>query len=49
MPDTRFSFAALKEHLRKFIWIYVVGIAVCLVVANLLWSTTAPRVSTTMA
>ena len=45
MPDTKFSFPKLKEHLRKYLWIYLVGIAVCLVVTNLLWTTTAPRYS----
>lgn len=43
MPDTKFSFAALKEHLRKYLWIYIVGIALCLFGTSLLWTTTAPR------
>ena len=43
MPDTKFSFAALKEHLRRYLWIYIVGIAICLVGTSLLWTTTAPR------
>lgn len=46
MPDTKFSFAALREHLRKFLWIYLVGIAVCLLGTNLLWTTTRPRIPT---
>lgn len=45
MPNTSFSLPALREHLRKHFWIYLVGIAVCLVVTNLLWTTTAPRLS----
>lgn len=43
MPDTKLSFAALKEHLRKYLWVYIVGIAVCLIGTSLLWTTTAPR------
>ena len=43
MPDTRFSWRALREHLRKYLWVYLVGIAVCLVGTNLLWTTTRPR------
>ncbi|MBR6889590.1 MAG: hypothetical protein IKN05_01235 [Clostridia bacterium] len=43
MPDTRFSWAALREHLRKYLWIYIVGIAVCLLGTNLLWTTTRPQ------
>lgn len=45
MPNTTFSLPALREHLRKYFWIYLVGIAVCLVCTNLLWTTTAPRLS----
>ena len=44
MPDTAFSFAKLREHLRKHFFIYVIGIAVCLLLTNLLWTTTAPRI-----
>lgn len=43
MPDTKFSFAALKEHLRKYLWVYLVGVAACLLGTNLLWTATAPR------
>ena len=43
MPNTKFSFAALREHLRKFLWIYIIGVAACLLMTNLLWTTTAPR------
>ena len=43
MPDTKFSLAALREHLRKFLWIYIVGVGICLILTNLLWTTTAPR------
>lgn len=45
MPDTTFSLPALREHLRKYLWIYLVGIAVCLIGTSLLWTTTAPRPS----
>ena len=43
MPDTSFSFRALREHIRKYFWIYLVGIALCLVGTSLLWTTTRPR------
>ena len=43
MPDTKFSWTALREHVRKYLWIYIVGIAVCLLGTNLLWTTTRPR------
>lgn len=43
MPDTKFSFAALKEHIRKYLWIYAAGIVVSLILTNLVWTTTAPR------
>ena len=45
MPDTKFSWRALREHLRKYFWIYLIGIAVCLLGTNLLWTTTRPRAS----
>lgn len=44
MPDTKFSFRALREHIRKYFWIYAVGIALCLVGSSLLWTTTRPQV-----
>ncbi len=44
MPDTKFSFRALREHIRKYLWLYVVGVAVSLVLTSLLWTTTRPRV-----
>ena len=44
MPDTRFSWRALLEHLRKFGAIYLIGIAVCLFGTNLLWTMTAPTI-----
>ena len=43
MPDTKFSWLMLKEHMRRYLWIYLAGIAVCLVLTNLLWTTTRPR------
>lgn len=45
MPDTKFSFPALREHIRRYLWVYLVGIVVCLLGTNLLWTTTAPRPS----
>ena len=44
MPDTRFSWRALLEHLRKFGAIYLIGIAACLFGTNLLWTMTAPTI-----
>ena len=43
MPNTKFTLPALREHLRRYLWIYLVGIAVCLVGTSLLWTTTEPR------
>ena len=43
MPDTRFSWRGLREHLRKYLWVYLAGIALCLVGTSLLWTTTRPR------
>ena len=45
MPDTKFSLPALREHLRRYFWIYLVGIALCLFGTGLLWTTTAPRLA----
>lgn len=44
MPDTGLTGYNLREHLRKFGLIYVVIIAVTLVLGNLLWISTEPRV-----
>ncbi|MBR0366908.1 MAG: hypothetical protein IJH86_00760 [Clostridia bacterium] len=44
MPDTRLTWYNLREHLRKFCLIYAVIIAVALVLGNLLWIATEPRV-----
>ena len=43
MPITKFAFAALKEHIRKYLWIYIIGVGLCLLGTNLIWTTTAPR------
>ena len=43
MPITKFSFAMLREHLRKYLWVYIVGIAACLVGSSLLWTMTRPQ------
>lgn len=43
MPDTKFSWPMLKEHLRRYLWIYLIGIAVCLLGTNLLWTATRPQ------
>ena len=44
MPVTKFSWAALKENIRKFIAIYLVGIAIMLACSNLIWTMTRPRI-----
>ena len=43
MPETRFSGRALREHLRRYLWIYVTGIIVCLLGTSVLWTMTRPR------
>lgn len=43
MPDTKLSLPMLKEHLRKYLWIYIAGIAVCLFLSELLWTSTRPQ------
>lgn len=45
MPDTKFSWRALREHIRKYFFIYLVGIAVCLLGTNLLWTSTRPQLA----
>lgn len=45
MPDTRFSLAALKEHLRKYLAIYLVVIVAALFGSDLLWTTTRPQLT----
>ena len=44
MPESKFTWPRLKEHLRKFFWIYLIGIVVCVAGTNLIWTTTAPRI-----
>jgi len=44
MPVTKFSWAALKENIRKFGAIYLVGVLITLACTNLLWSMTRPRI-----
>jgi len=34
MPVTKFSFAALREHIRKYLWIYIIGVGACLLLTN---------------
>lgn len=43
MPDTKFSWRGLREHIRKFLWIYLLGIALCLAGTHMLWTMTRPR------
>ena len=44
MPDTKFSWRGLREHLRRYIWLYLAGIALGLLGAELLWTMTRPRI-----
>ena len=43
MPDTRLTWFNIKEHFRKYIWVYVVVIVAALVTGDLLWTTTTPQ------
>ena len=47
MPDTTFSWRSLREHLRKYLWLYLLGIALGLLGAELLWTMTRPRIPST--
>ena len=44
MPDTRLTWANLKEHLRRCCVIYAVLIVAAVILSNLLWTMTTPRV-----
>lgn len=44
MPDTKLTWANLRENLRKYAVIYIVAVALTLVLTNLIWTSTAPRV-----
>ena len=44
MPDDRRTPAALKEHLRKHLALYIVCVALALMLSNLLWTVTEPRI-----
>ena len=44
MPDVRLTLANLKEHLRRHLAIYIAGAILALVLSNLLWTVTAPRI-----
>ena len=44
MPDTKFSWRGLREHLRKYLFFYLLGIVLGLVGAELLWTMTRPRI-----
>lgn len=47
MPDTTFSWRGLREHLRKYIWLYLLGVALGVLGAELLWTMTRPRIPST--
>ena len=44
MPDTKFSWRGLREHLRRYLWLYLLGIVMGLAGAELLWTMTRPRI-----
>jgi len=44
MPITKFSWAALKENIRKFAVVYLAGICIMLACSNLIWTMTRPRI-----
>ena len=44
MPDTKFTWPGLLDHIRRYLWIYLAGIAACLILTGLLWTTTQPRI-----
>lgn len=45
MPDTKFSWRGLREHLRQYYWLYLLGIVLSLVGTSLLWTMTQPRLT----
>lgn len=44
MPDTSLTWFNIKEHIRKFFWVYIAVVTAVLVVGNLLWISTTPQV-----
>ena len=44
MPDTKFSWRGLREHLRKYFLFYLLGIALGVFGAEMLWTMTRPRI-----
>lgn len=44
MPLTGLSFARLKEHIRKYSLIYIVGIIVCVLLSNIVYTSTRPQI-----
>jgi len=46
MPDTKFSWRGLREHLRKYFIFYLLGIALGVFGAEMLWTMTRPRIPT---
>ena len=44
MPDTKFSWRGLREHLRKYFIFYLLGIALGVFGAEMLWTMTRPRI-----
>ena len=44
MPETKLTWGALREHLRKTWILYIVGILACLFGTELLWTITTPQI-----
>ena len=43
MPETKLTWARLKEHLRKTLWIYIVGCLVLILLSDIVFTATRPR------
>ncbi|MGN0801180.1 MAG: hypothetical protein ACI4MF_01160 [Candidatus Faecivicinus sp.] len=43
MPHYGISWFRLKEHFRKYLAIYIVGLIICVLLTNLVYTSTAPR------
>lgn len=44
MPHKGFSWFQLKEHIRKYYFIYIIGFIACGMLSSMLYSSTAPRI-----
>ena len=43
MPHYGISWFRLKEHFRKYLAIYIVGVVICVLLTNLVYTSTAPQ------